>query len=253
MRSRHRRQTKVDHGPDHDDVAERAEAGLLAQRNPESEHYRADDDRPGADPKPEPAREALVEHIPRIDPESREQHERVTEAVEREARVKLAEATQPRRRHQTPRLTADHSWSCTCNPWVHRLALKHFTAAPDLRPYTHEHWGSCLTCIAVCPFTKPNTWWRTAAIKALTTPPIALRPYVVRALKAIDDKYWGVMKQKRVRWMGYDSGIKPGEQACTVAGCTAEHGAERAASTVGNVGYYAPLKENTNRFVKRDV
>jgi len=38
-----------------------------------------------------------------------------------------------------------------------------------------------------------------------------------------------------------------------VAGCTAEHGAERAASTVGNVGYYAPLKENTNRFVKRDV
>src|SRR5437588_4086166 len=133
VRSRHRRQTKVDHGPDHDDVAERAEAGPLAQRNPESEHYRADDDRPGADPKPEPAREALVEHIPRIDPESREQHERVTEAVEREARVKLAEATQPRRRHQTPRLTADHSWSCTCNPWVHRLALKHFTAAPDLR------------------------------------------------------------------------------------------------------------------------
>jgi reductive dehalogenase len=122
-----------------------------------------------------------------------------------------------------------------------------------LRPFTHEHWGSCLTCIAVCPFTKPNTWWRTAAIKALTTPPHALRPYVVRALKAIDDRYWGVMKQKRVRWMGYDSGIKPGEHACTVAGCTADHEeAGKSARVEGDVGYYFPLKENTNRFVRRD-
>jgi hypothetical protein len=54
--------------------------------------------------------------------------------------------------------------------------------------------------------------------------------------------------------MGYDSGIKPGEQACTVAGCTADHGAAaHAVDMSANVGYYAPLKENTNRFVKRDA
>ena len=60
-------------------------------------------------------------------------------------------------------------------------------------------------------------------------------------------------RQKRVRWLGYDSGIKPGEQACTVAGCTATHDAGHAANPGGNVGYYSPLKENTNRFVKRDA
>jgi hypothetical protein len=59
--------------------------------------------------------------------------------------------------------------------------------------------------------------------------------------------------QTRVRWLGYDSGIKPGEQVCTVAGCTAEHGTAHVDEPVGNVGYYAPLKENTNRFVKRDI
>jgi hypothetical protein len=53
-----------------------------------------------------------------------------------------------------------------------------------------------------------------------------------------------------VQWLGYDSGIKPGEHGCTVAGCTASHtGKEQA--VVGNAGFYAPLKENTNRFVKR--
>jgi len=122
-----------------------------------------------------------------------------------------------------------------------------------IRPYMDTHWESCLTCATVCPFTKPNVWWRSLTVWALSTCPVPARPILVRALKAIDDRFWGVTRQTRVRWIGYDSGIKPGEQACTVAGCTAEHGTERAASTVGNVGYYAPLKENTNRFVKRDV
>jgi hypothetical protein len=54
-----------------------------------------------------------------------------------------------------------------------------------------------------------------------------------------------------VRWLSYDSGIKPGDQACTVAGCTASHEGKGHA-VVGDAGYYAPLKENTNRFVKRD-
>ena len=53
--------------------------------------------------------------------------------------------------------------------------------------------------------------------------------------------------------MGYDSGVKPGETACTVAACTADHDAQGTGTTqfIGEIGYYAPLKENVNRFVKR--
>src|SRR5436309_5298807 len=123
-----------------------------------------------------------------------------------------------------------------------------------IRPYVDAHWGSCLTCATVCPFTKPNVWWRSLTVWALSTCPIPARPLLVRALKAIDDRIWGVMRQTRVRWLGYDSGVKPGEHACTVAGCTAAHeGAAPAGKVVGDIGYYAPLKENTNRFVKRDI
>jgi len=122
-----------------------------------------------------------------------------------------------------------------------------------LRPFVHQFWEDCLTCVAVCPYTKPNTWWRTLAIKSLQTTPIVARGPVVRGLKWLDDRFFGVVKQKRVRWMGYDSGVKPGEQACTIAGCTADHEDHGQAGKVdGNVGYYFPLKENTNRFVKRD-
>ena len=123
-----------------------------------------------------------------------------------------------------------------------------------LRPFVVDYWGSCLTCVTVCPYTKPNVWWRTLAVSSLRACPIPLRPPLVRALKWIDDRVWGVTRQKRVRWLGYDSGIKPGEKACTVAGCTAAHvEAGRSAKVeAGDVGYYAPLKENTNRFVKRD-
>jgi reductive dehalogenase len=123
-----------------------------------------------------------------------------------------------------------------------------------VRAYTHDHWGSCLTCAAVCPFTKPNVWWRSLTVWALRTCPIPARPALVRTLKAIDDRFWGVARQTRVRWLGYDSGIKPGEHACTVSGCNAAHEARgNAGKIVGDIGYYAPLKENTNRFVKRDV
>jgi reductive dehalogenase len=122
-----------------------------------------------------------------------------------------------------------------------------------LRPYVSDHWGSCLTCVTVCPYTKPNVWWRTATLRTLQACPIPARPMLVRALKWVDDKVWGVARTKRVRWMGYDSGIKPGEKACTVAGCTADHAQGRATPVEGDVGYYAPLKENTNRFVNREA
>jgi len=76
----------------------------------------------------------------------------------------------------------------------------------------------------------------------------------VRGLKWLDDRIWGVERKTRVRFMGYDSGIKPGVKACTVAGCTATHedGGAAAQAADGKIGYYAPLKENTNRFVRRD-
>ena len=80
--------------------------------------------------------------------------------------------------------------------------------------------------------------------------PLELRPAVVRGLKVLDDKFWGTIPNKRVRWLDYDSGIKPGEEACTVAGCTADHGAGTT-QVIGAIGYYAPLKENVNRFVNR--
>jgi epoxyqueuosine reductase QueG len=122
-----------------------------------------------------------------------------------------------------------------------------------LRPYVHDHWGSCLTCAAVCPFTKPNVWWHTMTVSMLHAFPYFARPALVRFLKWIDDRFWGVVRNTRVTWLGYDSGVKPGEHACTVAGCNASHEKTAASAVAGNVGYYAPLKENTNRFVKRDA
>ena len=62
----------------------------------------------------------------------------------------------------------------------------------------------------------------------------------------------GITRQKRVRFMGYDSGVQPGEHACTVAGCTADHESAHPGQVLGDMGFYFPLKENTNRFVKRD-
>jgi ferredoxin len=123
-----------------------------------------------------------------------------------------------------------------------------------LRPFVAEYWVNCLTCVTVCPYTKPNTWWHGLAVRSLKTSPIAIRPAVVRGLKWLDDRFWGTVPKKRVRWLGYDTGVKPGEKACTVAGCTAAHGeAGKSGSVIPleDIGYYAPLKENTNRFLKR--
>ena len=78
---------------------------------------------------------------------------------------------------------------------------------------------------------------------------------MVHGLKWLDDRFWGTVPNKRVRWLGYDTGVKPGEKACTVAGCTAAHGDAGNSKTViplAEIGYYAPLKENANRFFKRD-
>ena len=122
-----------------------------------------------------------------------------------------------------------------------------------IRPFVADHYGSCLTCIAVCPFTKPDAWWRRVGGKLLSSAPIPARTPIVHAMKWIDDKFWGEFPSKRVRFMGYDTGIKPGEHACTISGCTAEHAEDgkTALDPKSKVGFYAPVKKQTDAFVKR--
>ena len=119
-----------------------------------------------------------------------------------------------------------------------------------IRPFVSDHYISCLTCIAVCPFTKPDAWWRRVGGKVLSSAPIPARPPIVRALKWIDDKFWGERPSKRVRFMGYDTGLKVGDHACTIPECTAEH-KDGHKLVEGNVGFYAPVKKQTDDFVKR--
>lgn len=122
-----------------------------------------------------------------------------------------------------------------------------------IRPFVADHYGSCLTCVAVCPFTKPDAWWRRAGGKLLSSAPIAARPPIIHAYKWIDDKVWGKFPSKRVRFMGYDTGVKPGSHACTIAGCTADHSdtGKESLDPKSKVGFYAPVKKQTDAFVKR--
>ncbi len=121
----------------------------------------------------------------------------------------------------------------------------------SLRPVWSSVWQFCLTCVTVCPYTKPNTWWHALAIRMLQWTPRPARGPVVRALKWLDDKIWGTVPRDRIQFLGYDSGRMPNVKACTIAGCNCgKH--EVAADGSGKIGYYAPLKENTRRFVSRN-
>ena len=105
-----------------------------------------------------------------------------------------------------------------------------------LRPHVMDYWDICLTCVAVCPYTKPKSWWHTLAVQSLKRTPIPLRWIVVRGLKAIDDKFWGKLGRRRVKWMSYDSAnLKLPD------GTIVPSDSERQ-------GHYYPLKENTRRF-----
>ena len=120
-----------------------------------------------------------------------------------------------------------------------------------IRPFVADHYGSCLTCIAVCPFTKPDAWWRRVGGKLLSTAPIPVRPPIVRALKWIDDKFWGEFPSKRVRFMGYDTGLKVGEHACTIEDCTADHKDGRSSHRGQRRLLRADQEDTPKRFVKR--
>jgi reductive dehalogenase len=104
-----------------------------------------------------------------------------------------------------------------------------------LRPHVMQYWEICLTCVTVCPYTKPAAWWHVAAIQSLKRTPKPLRGFTARVLKMLDDKYWGRLPRRRVKWMSYDSGhlklpdgtVQPVDE---------------------KTGHYYPLKENTRRF-----
>jgi epoxyqueuosine reductase QueG len=117
-----------------------------------------------------------------------------------------------------------------------------------LRAYVLDFWEVCLTCVTVCPYTKPNTWWRTLAVESLKRTPFAVRPVAVRALKFLDDTFWGKVPRRRVRWLNYDSGILPvkRQHTGTIEAAAEAHG--EAPDPKSKVGYYYPLKENTRRF-----
>jgi epoxyqueuosine reductase QueG len=118
-----------------------------------------------------------------------------------------------------------------------------------LRPYVLDHWEICLTCVTVCPYTKPNTWWHQLAIQSIKRTPIPLRSLVIKPIKWLDDAFWGRVPRKRVRWMGYDSGRPPVQtppQALKVISSTLQQADAPAADS--KMGYYYPLKENTRRF-----
>jgi reductive dehalogenase len=117
-----------------------------------------------------------------------------------------------------------------------------------LRAYVMDFWEVCLTCVTVCPYTKPNTWWRTLAVESLRRTPFALRPMAVRALKFLDDTFWGKVPRRRVRWLNYDSGILPVKKEPAGTNGAAAEGHGEAPDPKSKVGYYYPLKENTRRF-----
>ena len=104
-----------------------------------------------------------------------------------------------------------------------------------LRPHVMQYWEICLTCVTVCPYTKPATWWHRLAIRGMKWTPIPLRSLTARFLKLLDDKYWGKLGRKRVEWMSYDSG-----------NLTTPDGEVQPVEK--DRGYYYPLKENTRRF-----
>ena len=113
----------------------------------------------------------------------------------------------------------------------------------SLRPHMVQFWHNCMTCVASYPYTKPNVWWHSLTLRTLKSWPIPLRPWLVRTLIWIDDTIWGKIPRPRVKWLGYDTGREPGQQGCTVAGCSCQKGEETS-----EVGFYPPLKENARRF-----
>ena len=117
-----------------------------------------------------------------------------------------------------------------------------------LRPHVMEYWESCLTCVAVCPYTKANTWWHTLAVQTLKRTPIPFRPAVVWPLKWLDDLIWGKVPRKRVQFMSYDSGVLQLKKATDGVKAFSNGASAEEQPKVDGKGHYYPLKENSRRF-----
>jgi hypothetical protein len=100
VRRRDEREHDVHHAADDHDVRRRAEPRPLPQRPPQGQHGRADDDHPGTDAEAERARQALVQHVPGIEPEAGQHEHGGAGAVEHQAGVELGE---PARGHAAAR------------------------------------------------------------------------------------------------------------------------------------------------------
>ncbi len=82
----------------------------MPERNPQEQHERARDVDDGAEAPAKVARDALVEHVPRIEAEVRTDHQGERNAVEREAGEQLDE---PPEHH---RLQHCLYWPCVLYP-----------------------------------------------------------------------------------------------------------------------------------------
>src|SRR6516164_2569580 len=91
LHRRHGGEHDVDHQADHDHVVERSEARSLAQWDPQEQDEHAHDDGPGADRQAEPARQALVQHVPRIDAQSGQEQHRVADPVQDQTGIELGQ------------------------------------------------------------------------------------------------------------------------------------------------------------------
>src|SRR5581483_2605506 len=80
---------QVDHQSDTYGVDQRSHTEALPKAQPAEEHDEADDDRPGSDPEPDGAGQALMEHVPRVKPESGKYEHRRSRSVERHAAQQL--------------------------------------------------------------------------------------------------------------------------------------------------------------------
>ena len=124
-----------------------------------------------------------------------------------------------------------------------------------LRAYVSEFWETCLTCVTVCPYTKPKVWWHDLSVQTLKRTPLSLRWLTVRTLKLIDDVFWGSVPEMPVKWVGYDSGIMPVKKKRNAAangdgesGSSGHGGHGALPDPKSKVGYYYPLKGNTRQF-----
>lgn len=102
---------KVDGRADDSHIGERPQPGALAQRDPEQENGGTHDDRPGADTESESTRQSLLEDVPRVDAETREQQHRVAHPIEDQASQELSEPSRPWcRNHDWSRLFIRLAW-----------------------------------------------------------------------------------------------------------------------------------------------